>query len=217
MPANPGFQLSLDVKGRTCLVLGGGDEAAEKAHRLLEAGAKVTVINPTLNDTLRKLTASAKVLHRGRLFRAADAEGVLLVINTLRGDLDLSTSLLELAKKERFLLWSMDQPEWSTVSMPAVVSRGHLRLAISTSGVVPALASRLRQELEQVFDDEFAAFLEWLAAVRDETKATEPDFEQRRALLRDVVNGFRLTGTVEYPKAWREQRGTTGTATVQQR
>ena len=135
MPVNPGFQLSLDVKGRTCLVLGGGDEAAEKAHRLLEAGAKVTAINPTLNDRLRKLTASAKVLHRGRLFRATDAEGVLLVINTLRGDLDFSKSLLELAKKQRFLLWSMDQPEWSTVSMPAVVSRGHLRLQNLISGL----------------------------------------------------------------------------------
>src|SRR5436309_9792563 len=182
MSANPGLQISLDVKGRSCLVLGGGDEAAEKAQRLLEAGAKVTVISPTLNDTLRKLTASAKVLHRGRLFRANDTEGVILVINTLRGDQDFSKSLLELAKKERFLLWSMDQPEWSTVSMPAVVIRGHLRLAISTSGAAPALASQLRQDLEQVFDGEFAAFRGGVAAVRDESKATEPDLEQRRAL-----------------------------------
>lgn len=206
MPANPGFQLSLDVKGRTCLVLGGGDEAAEKAQRLLDAGAKVTVISPTLNDQLRKLTAAAKVLHRGRLLRAADAEGVILVINTLRDDPDFSKSLLELAKKERFLLWSMDQPEWSTVSMPAVVSRGHLRLAISTSGVAPALASRLRQDLEQVFEDEFAAFLEWLAAIRDETKATEQDAEKRRTLLREAVNGFKLNGSIEFPKAWLEER-----------
>ncbi|MGH7168243.1 MAG: precorrin-2 dehydrogenase/sirohydrochlorin ferrochelatase family protein [Nitrospiraceae bacterium] len=206
MSANPGLQISLDVKGRSCLVLGGDDEAAEKVHRLLDAGAKVTVISPTLNDALRKLTASAKVLHRGRLFRAADAEGVVLVINTLRGNPDFSKSLYELAKQERFLLCSTDQPETSTAMMPALVDRGHLRLAISTSGVAPALASRLRQDLEQVFDDKFASFLEWLAAVRDETKATEPDAEQRRALLRDAVNGFRLTAKVEYPKAWLDER-----------
>ncbi|MGH7253809.1 MAG: precorrin-2 dehydrogenase/sirohydrochlorin ferrochelatase family protein, partial [Nitrospiraceae bacterium] len=175
MSANPGLQISLDVKGRSCLVLGGDDEATEKVQRLLEAGAKVTVISPTLNDALRKLTASAKVLHRGRLFRAADAEGVVLVINTLRGNPDFSKSLYELAKQERFLLCSTDQPETSTAMMPALVDRGHLRLAISTSGVAPALASRLRQDLEQVFDDKFASFLEWLATVRDETKATEPD------------------------------------------
>ncbi len=206
MSANPGLQISLDVKGRSCLVLGGDDEAAEKVQRLLEAGAKVTVISPTLNDALRRLTASAKVLHRGRLFRAADAEGVVLVINTLRGNPDFSKSLYELAKQERFLLCSTDQPETSTVMMPALVNRGHLRLAISTSGVAPALASRLRQDLEQVFDDNFASFLEWLATIRDETKATEPDAEQRRALLRDTVNGFRLTGKVEYPQAWLDER-----------
>ena len=206
MSANPGLQISLDVKGRSCLVLGGDEEAAEKVHRLLDAGAKVTVISPTLNDALRKLTASAKVLHRGRLFRAADAEGVVLVINTLRGNPDFSKSLYELAKQERFLLCSTDQPETSTAMMPALVDRGHLRLAISTSGVAPALASRLRQDLEQVFDDKFASFLEWLATVRDETKATELDAEQRRALLRDAVNGFRLTAKVEYPKAWLDER-----------
>ena len=206
MSANPGLQISLDVKGRSCLVLGGDDEAAEKVQRLLEAGAKVTVVSPTLNDALRKLTASAKVLHRGRLFRAADAEGVVLVINTFRGNPDFSKSLYELAQRERFLLCSTDQPETSTVMMPALVSRGHLRLAISTSGVAPALASRLRQDLEQVFDDKVASFLEWLATIRDETKATEPDAEQRRALLRDAVNGFRLTGKVEYPNAWLDKR-----------
>lgn len=62
MTANPGFPISLDVKGWPCLVLGGDEEAAEKTLRLLDAGAKVTVVNPTLNDTLRKLTASAKVI-----------------------------------------------------------------------------------------------------------------------------------------------------------
>lgn len=206
MSANPGLQISLDVKGRSCLVLGGDDEAAEKVQRLLEAGAKVTVISPTLNDALRRLTASAKVLHRGRLFRASDTAGAVLVINTLRGNPDFSKSLYELAQQERFLLCSTDQPETSTGMMPALVSRGHLRLAISTSGVAPALASRLRQDLEQVFDDEFASFLEWLAAIRDETKATEPDAEQRRALLRDTVNGFKITGKVEYPKAWLDER-----------
>ena len=206
MSPNPGLQISLDVKGRSCLVLGGDDEAAEKVQRLLEAGAKVTVISPTLNDALRRLTASAKVLHRGRLFRASDTAGAVLVINTLRGNPDFSKSLYELAQQERFLLCSTDQPETSTVMMPALVSRGHLRLAISSSGVAPALASRLRQDLEQVFDDESASFLEWLATIRDETKATEPDAEQRRALLRDTVNGFKITGKVEYPKAWLDER-----------
>ncbi|MGH7165973.1 MAG: precorrin-2 dehydrogenase/sirohydrochlorin ferrochelatase family protein [Nitrospiraceae bacterium] len=206
MAANPGFQLSLDVKGRTCLVLGGEDEAAEKAQRLLDAGARVIVISPTLNETLRTLASSAKVLYRGRLFRATDTEGVLLLVNTLRGDPDFSRSLYDLAKKERFLLCSTDQPDVSTVMMPALVSRGYLRLAISTSGVAPALGSRLREQLGDLFTDEFRMFLVWLAAIRDETQQAEPDAERRRARLREAVEGFRLTGHIEYPKNWLDER-----------
>jgi precorrin-2 dehydrogenase/sirohydrochlorin ferrochelatase len=188
------------------LVLGGDEEAAEKVQRLLDAGAKVTVISPSLNDALRKLAASAKIIHRGRLFRASDADGVVLVINTLKNDPAYSKSLLELARKERFLLWSADEPECSTVMMPAVVQRGHLRVAISTSGVAPGLAGRLRQDLQEVFNDEFVEFLQWLEALRKTVQEEEPQSEQRRRRLRDAVDGFRLTGTLQYPQAWVEER-----------
>jgi precorrin-2 dehydrogenase/sirohydrochlorin ferrochelatase len=204
MTANPGFQVSLDVKGRLCLVLGGDDEAADKVHRLLEAGAKVTVINPTLNDVLRKLTAAGKVIHRGRLFRASDADGAVLVINTLRKDPEYSRSLLEVALKERFVLCSVDQPEASTAMLPAVVSRGHLRIAVSTSGVAPALASRLRQDLAGLFDEGFADFMEWLATLREKIQQSEPDAERRRTQLREAVEGVRLTGRLEYPEPSQE-------------
>jgi len=203
---NPGFQVSLDVKGRSCVVIGGDDEAADKVHRLLDSGAKVTVISPTLNDDLKKLTATAKILHRVRLFRSTDAQGAFLVINTLRHDADFSRSLYELALKERFVLCSVDQPEHSTGLLPAVMGRGLLRVAISTSGAAPALAGKLRQDCEQLFNEEFEQFLYWLASIRDETKAAEPDAEQRRAKLREAVEGFTLSGTIRYPKAWLETR-----------
>ena len=86
MAANPGFQISLDVRGWPVLVIGGDEEAADKVQRLLEAGAKVTVISPTLHEVLRKLAASAKIIHRGRHFRANDLEAVILVLNTIRDD-----------------------------------------------------------------------------------------------------------------------------------
>ena len=200
---NPGFQVSLDVHGRSCVVIGGDDEEAiEKVHRLLDAGAKVTVVNPTLHVTLRKLTASGKIIHRGRTFRSADTQGVMLILNMLRQDLDLAKSLYELAKEERFLVWSMDQPELSNFMMPAIVTSGHLRLAISTSGTSPTLASVLRQNSVVLFDDEFEQFLEWLAALRKDLRKTEPSDVRRRDRLREAVEGFKLKGEIEYPKAW---------------
>lgn len=207
--ANPGFPITLDVKGRLCVVLGGDDVAAEKVQRLLDAGAKVTVVSPTLNDTLRKLTAAAKVIHRVRLFREQDVMGAFLVINTLQGDEEFASSLYELAQKERFLLCSLDQPAYSTAWLPALVSRGHLRCAVSTSGVAPALASRLRQDMEEIFDETFQAFLEWLASVREKVQQSEADVERRVVLLREAVSGFKLKGTIEYPQAWLEERAKT--------
>ena len=96
-----GFQINLDVKDRACMVVGGEDEAAEKANRLLEAGAKVTVVSPKLNDALKGLAASARVLHRGRRFKASDVDGgVWLVMNTVKTDEVLSRDLFNFARQK---------------------------------------------------------------------------------------------------------------------
>ena len=206
MSQNAGYQISLDIQGRLCVVIGGDDEASEKVSRLLEGGAKVIVISPTLNTTLKKLAASAKIIHRGRYFRSTDTQDAFLVLNTLREDLDLSKSLYELAKAEKFLVWSIDQAERSNFMMPAVVERGALRVAISTSGAAPALASTLRQNYETIFDEEFVQFLDWLGKIRESLHENEPNELRRREQLRAAVEGFSLTGTLAYPASWKEQK-----------
>ncbi len=206
MMNNAGFQISLDLYGRLCVVIGGEDEAAHKTALLLDVGAKVTVVNPTLNVALRKLTAAGKVLHRGRRFRSTDAQGAFVVLNTLPGDTDLAKSLRDLSEAERFLVWSIDQPELSNFMMPALVRRGALRMAISTGGASPALAGILRRNGEEIFDEEFEKFLDWLGALRKDVQANEPSMEKRREQLKAAVEGFRLTGKVEYPAAWIAQQ-----------
>ena len=206
-----GLQINLDVKERLCLVIGGDEEATEKTGRLLEAGAKVTVISPKLTDELKRLAASAKILHRGRRFKASDVEGgVWLVMNTVTDDPPLSRDLFALAKQKGYLLCSTDQPDYSNFTMPALVARGPLRIAISTSGVSPALASRLRQDLEPLFDERFEIFLEWLDAYRVHLQQTEPLAERRHQLLRDVVAKVRLQARIEFPKVEKktEEKGT---------
>jgi precorrin-2 dehydrogenase / sirohydrochlorin ferrochelatase len=206
MAANPGFPLVLDVKGWSVVVLGGDEEAAEKTQRLLESGARVTVISPTLNDALKQLAASAKVIHRGRNFRESDLEHMILILNTIRGDRDFAKMLLAKAREKGILLWSVDYPDASSVTMPAVVASGHLRVAISTSGVAPALSGFMKEDLERILDPEFAEFVEWLGQLREQAKANEPDVEKRRALLREALDEFRFLGKIQYPKAWREHR-----------
>jgi precorrin-2 dehydrogenase/sirohydrochlorin ferrochelatase len=206
MAANSGIPLSLDVKGYPVLVLGGDEEAAEKTQRLLEAGAKVTVVAPSLDPTLKDLAASAKVIHRGRHFRDSDLDNAILVLNLVRGDRDFSRAMFAKAREKKVLLWSVDHPEASTVNMPAVVACGHLRVAVSTSGVAPALSGFMKEDMEKIFGEEFAAFVEWLGQLREQAKASEPDFEKRRTLLREALDGFRLLGKVQYPKVWLDER-----------
>lgn len=217
MAANPGFPLTFDVKGYPVLVLGGDEEAAEKTERLLEAGAKVTVVSPTLHDRLKQLAASARIVHRGRHFRETDFEGAVLMLNMMRGDREFSRSLFAKSRDRKIPLWSVDQPEASTVTMPAVVASGHVRVAITTSGMAPILSGFMKEDLERILDGEFAAFVEWLSQLREQAKADEPDAEKRRAMLREALDGFRLLGKVQYPKVWVEERarqkGETTTAT----
>jgi len=206
MSENAGFQVSLDIHGRLCLVIGGDEEASERVFRLLEAGAKVIVVSPTLNTPLRKLAASAKIIHRARKFRSTDTQDVSLILNVLREDSDLSKLLFDLSKSEKFLVWSIDQAERSHFMMPAVVDRGALRIAISTSGTSPALASLLRQQCETIFDEEFGAFLDWLGTLRAELKKTEPNEARRREEIKKALDGFCLHGEVTYPSSWVAQQ-----------
>jgi precorrin-2 dehydrogenase / sirohydrochlorin ferrochelatase len=209
MVTNPGFPLVLDVKGWPVLVIGGDEEASEKSERLLESGARVTVISPTLNEPLRQLAASGKIIHRGRHFRDTDLDHVILILNTVRGDRDFAKMLIAKAREKRVLLWSVDYPEACSVTMPAVVSVGHVRVAISSSGVAPALSGFMKEDLERILDAEFIEFVEWLGQLREQAKANEPDAEKRRALLREALDGFRLLGKVRYPSVWSSGRAET--------
>ncbi|MFY4729818.1 precorrin-2 dehydrogenase/sirohydrochlorin ferrochelatase family protein [Nitrospira sp. BLG_2] len=206
MAANPGFPLVLDVRGWPVLVIGGDEEASEKSQRLLESGARVTVISPTLDEPLRLLAASGKIIHRGRHFRETDLEHAILILNTIRGDREFAQMLSAKSREKRVLLWSVDYPEASSVTMPAVVVAGHVRVAVSTSGVAPALSGFMKEDLERILDPEFIDFVEWLGQLREQAKANEPDVEKRRALLHDALDGFRFLGKVRYPKVWLERQ-----------
>jgi precorrin-2 dehydrogenase/sirohydrochlorin ferrochelatase len=90
--------------------------------------------------------------------------------------------------------------------MPAVVEAGHARVAISTSGMAPALSGFMKEDLERILDSEFVAFVDWLGELREQAKSNEPDVEKRRTMLREALDGFRLLGKVQYPKVWLDER-----------
>ena len=202
---NPLFQVGLDVAGRSCLIVGGGGEAEDKAARLLEAGARLTVVSPRILPSLREWAREHELTLIKRSFQPSDLDHVFLVVNTVAGDPDLTRQVYALARRRRILINSYDQPLFSDFGMVALVHPGHLRLSIGTSNASPALARRLRQDLEKLFDDEFVAYLDQLAQVRSLLKAREPDRRKRAGLLRSLVADFRLEARLHYPDNWRER------------
>ncbi|MBI3946311.1 MAG: bifunctional precorrin-2 dehydrogenase/sirohydrochlorin ferrochelatase [Armatimonadetes bacterium] len=201
------YQIALDVEGKPCLVVGGGEEAVEKTERLLEAGAAVTVVSPEVAPQLAAREQEGRIAVRRRPFRPEDVEGVFLVQNCVKGDPDLSAGLYALSRERRFLVGAWDQPQFSTYTMPALVRRGRLRLAISTGAASPGLSGILRRDLERLFDDEFVSYLDWLAERRREIEAAEPDRGRRAARNRENTRGFRLEGEITYPETYvRKQR-----------
>ena len=204
---NPHFQVGLDVAGRRCLVIGGGGEANDKARRLLDAQARVLVVAPNLHPDLAELHASGRIDWRRRRFRDSDLRGAHLIINTVRSDRALCSSVFATAQRRRIPINTYDLPQYSTLAMAALVTCGHLRISISTSNAAPALASRLRKDLSDLLatDPELERFLAALGEVRALAKQHVADGGERRTLLRGLADGVRLRGTIDLPRDWRRR------------
>ncbi len=155
----------LDVTGRECVVVGGGEVAARKVASLLEAGAHVTVVSPRLSPPLQKIVASPFVTHIARGYRRGDIRGCILAY-AATGDPKLHRELSAEARALGIPINVVDVPELCTFITPAVVKRGALQIAISTAGASPAFAARLRRSTRSQFGREYALTLEVLRAAR---------------------------------------------------
>jgi siroheme synthase-like protein len=170
MRSHPVF---LRLEGRRCVIIGGDAPAAAKAAACMRAGAAVTVIAAALEPELASLAAKGAVRHVSRAYRSGDLAGAFLVYASTRDPQTIERIAVE-AERERALLNVIDVPAASTFISPAVVERGELKLAIGTGGASPALAARLRRELEDRMGPEYVPFVAILGAVR-RLLAEDPD------------------------------------------
>ena len=202
---NPLFQVGLDVRGRRCLVIGGGAEAEDKSGRPLDAGARLVVVSPEATATLEDRAAAGRLELRRRPYEAGDLDEVFLVMNTVRGDAALCDEVFAACRERGILVNTFDDPGRSHFGMGALVAAGPLRISISTSNASPTLSSRLRRDLEALFGAEFAEYLAALGEARDHVRRTVPEFAERRRILGLLVEGARLEGAVRLPGDWRRR------------
>jgi uroporphyrin-III C-methyltransferase/precorrin-2 dehydrogenase/sirohydrochlorin ferrochelatase len=173
------YPVALDLRGRTCVVVGGEGPAETKVEALLKAGARVSVVAPSLGPKLAALVARGCLRQVARPYRPGDLEGAFLAVSTL-ADAAINQAFWEEAQARGIPANVVDDPARSSFIAPAVVRRGDLAVAISTGGRAPALAVRLKQWLAGRLGEEYARFLELVGPLRPRVAARWPGFEERR-------------------------------------
>jgi len=177
----------LKLEGRCCLVVGAGDIAEGKISGLLDAAAKVRVVAPEATEQVKSWAASGQIEWLARPCEPADLQGMFLVV-AATSDAELQQNISAEARVCGVLCNVVDVPELCDFYYPAVAQRGALQIAVSTSGQSPALAQRLRKELEEQFGPEYEAWLLQLGEERAKLFAANIDPQERKHLLHDLAS-----------------------------
>jgi precorrin-2 dehydrogenase/sirohydrochlorin ferrochelatase len=159
------FPVFLDLREKSCVVVGGGRVAERKVKNLLAAGARVKVISPKLTGPLACLKSQKKIVHYSRAYRPKDLGGAFLTI-AATDDRAVNERVFQEATACCIPVNVVDDPAHSSFIVPSLVKKKDLVVAISTSGRSPALARMLRQKLEKEIGPEYGRFLRLLGALR---------------------------------------------------
>jgi precorrin-2 dehydrogenase / sirohydrochlorin ferrochelatase len=181
------FPIVVKLEGRRCVVVGAGEIAASKTSTLLGCGARVTVIAPRASESIQKWAREEKLTWLQRDFVPGDLEGALLVVAATNSQ-QVNEQVFRTGHQSGVLCNVVDDPERCDFYYPAVVQRGALQIAISTGGNSPALAHRLRVELEQQFGPEYESWVEEVGRRRREIMARDLPEARRRELLEKIAS-----------------------------
>ena len=184
----PFYIACLRLKGRRCLVVGGGEIGLEKVEGLLACDGDVVVVAPYLQEDLAAMAAEGSIEWIQRAYEPGDLEGSFMVIAATDNS-DVNIGVYEDAEKRAMLVNVVDVPPLCNFILPAIVRTGPLAIAISTSGASPALAKRMKREIAAEFGEPYARLAEVLNEVRGWAKATLPTYQDRKEFFESIVNG----------------------------
>ncbi len=180
------YPVFLDLRGRPCLVVGGGSIAHGKIVGLLRAGATVQVVAPSVDETVAALARRGEVTVVTRPYAAEDVRGFQLVV-AATDQPEVNRRVSSDARQAGALVNVVDSPELSQFIAPAVLERGDLQVAVSTSGRSPAFAVFVRDRIADLIGPEFATALTILARVRERVRTRSMD--DRRRIQRAIAEG----------------------------
>src|SRR5512143_4129679 len=180
------YPVFLRLGGERCVVIGGGEVAERKVESLLAAGARVTVVSPSLTPALAERLARGEIAHFHRTYQEGDLEGARLAY-AATDDEALHAELASAAAAAGVMLNVVDRPQWCSFIVPAVLRRGELTIAVSTGGGSPALAGRVRDDIGHHLGPEYERALDILARLREHLQAQALPSADRQRILRELV------------------------------
>ena len=182
------YPVNLDIKGRQCLVVGGGRVGSRKVDTLVQCGAEVTVVSAEVSPTVKQLADEKAILLKQRAYQASDVEGMFLVIGATDNE-TLNRQINADAERLNLLCNIADRPEICNFILPAIVRRGSFVMAISTAGKSPAFAKHVRKRLETQFGPEYGVMLELMGAIRSKLLAGAHEPEVHKPLFEQLIDG----------------------------
>ncbi len=185
----PFYIACLRLSGRRCVVVGGGEIGLEKVEGLLACDGEVTLIAPTALEALQAYAREGSIRWEQRPYAGpADLEGVFMAI-AATDDTDVNIAVYDDAERRAMLVNVVDVPPLCNFILPAIVRTGPLAIAISTAGASPALAKRMKREIEGQFGAEYARLAILLNEVRGWAKGTLPTYQDRKEFFEGIVGG----------------------------
>jgi len=181
------YPIYLNLKGKRVVVIGGGEVAERKVESLLDTDASINVISPEVTARILKLASERRVELDRRLYRDGDCSGATLVLSATDDDAT-NRSVFEEARKAGALVNTADQPALCDFIMPAVVRRGDIAIAISTSGTSPGLAARLRQKIARLIGPEYGHLAQLLSEARPLIRRRIPEQADRKELQYRILD-----------------------------
>jgi siroheme synthase-like protein len=184
----PLYIACLLLKGRRCLVVGGGEVGLEKVEGLLACDGDVVVVAPEVVPELEAYAAEGSIEWQRREFADPDLDGAFMAI-AATNDTDVNIGVYDGAERRAMLVNVVDVPPLCNFILPAIVRTGPLAIAISTAGASPALAKRMKREIAEAFGEPYARLAILLNEPRGWAKATLPTYQDRKAFFESIVNG----------------------------
>ena len=178
------YPVIIDLTDKPCLVIGGGVIGLRKAQALVEAGARVKLISPEVD---KRIEALDNIDIERRVYQPGDIDGYTLVF-AATGNREVNVIIKREAEEKGITINVVDDPELCSFIVPAIVRRGYLMVAITTSGKAPAFAKRLKHMVEYVFGEEYGPYIALLGEVRERVRALYPTQPQREAAMNRVLD-----------------------------